>query len=92
MRNRGRANKRDANEREIVFALMDIGCSISFLDDPADLLVGYKAKNFLLEVKSKTGTQSQEQKDFCATWNGQYRIVRTADEAIKVVTESYEQT
>ena len=92
MRNRGRANKRDANEPEIVKALEAIGCSVCMIDAPADLLIGYRARCFLLEVKSKTGKQTQEQKDFCATWNGQYRVVRTVSEAITCVTESYEQT
>ncbi len=89
MRHRGRANKRDKNEPEIIKALEKIGCSVYQLDDPVDLLVGLAAKCYLLEVKGKHGKLTDKQKDFFRDWRGQVRIVRTPEEAIRLVTESY---
>lgn len=88
------ANRRDANEREIIDALEEIGCTVYQLDLPVDLLVGYRAKNFLLEVKdgSKPASRTkktQQQKEFMAGWNGQVRVVTSVEEAIAVVTNAY---
>ena len=89
MRHRGKANRRDANEPEIIQALEQISCDVYQLDDPADLLVGYRARNFILEVKSLTGSPTADQITFARNWRGQYAIVRTPEQAIKVVTKSY---
>ena len=89
MRHRGKANKRDANEPEIIKALEKIGCSVYKIDEPADLLVGYRIHNFLLEIKAPTGKQTRDQVDFALGWKGQYRIVRTPGEAIDLVTKAY---
>jgi hypothetical protein len=83
-------NKRDANERPIIDALKKIGCSVYQMDKPLDLLVGFRARCFLLEVKSPGGTLTQDQKDFMRGWKGQVRVVETPEEAIEVVTESYQ--
>jgi hypothetical protein len=83
------ANRRDANEKEIVAALEKIGCTVYQLDTPVDILVGYRAKNYLIEIKTKKGKTTEAQREFFASWKGQVRIVRTVDEAIKLVTESY---
>ena len=88
------ANRRDANEREIIDALEDIGCSVMQLNLPVDLLVGYRARNFLLEVKDGSKPPSRtkktrQQKEFMAGWNGQVRVVDNVEDAIAVVTGSY---
>lgn len=87
-------NKRDANEAEIVSALRAIGCSVYLLDLPVDLVVGYRARNFLIEVKDgnkppSARKKTEQQKIFMRGWNGQVRVVETADEAIRLVTGSY---
>ena len=87
-------NKRDANEPDIVSALRKIGATVYHMDEPVDLLVGYRARNFLLEVKdgdkppSKT-KRTEKQRDFFKGWLGQVRVVKSAEEAIQVVTGSY---
>lgn len=81
------AKRRDANEPEIIKALEKIGCSILQVD-PVDLIVGYRGKNFLLEVKTVKGKLEPSQVVLLETWRGQYRIVRTPEEAIKLVTEN----
>ncbi len=88
------ANKRDANEPEIVRALEAIGCDVLRQDTPCDLLVGYRARNYLIEVKQpgrENRRDQQEQAEWRKHWRGQVRVVTTAEEAIELVTESYEQ-
>jgi hypothetical protein len=90
------ANQRDGNEKPIVDALRRIGCTVIQLDRPCDLLVGYRGRNFLLEVKLPLGPRggtshsqlNDDQKDFEQTWRGQFDVVRSAEEAIEVVTGS----
>lgn len=78
------AKRRDENEPEIVRALRDIGASIKRLDD-VDLLVGWRGRNFLLEIKTAKGPLKSSQEDMVRTWRGQYEIVRSIDEALRVI-------
>ena len=89
MKRLARAKKRDANEPEIVKALRDIGCEVELLDDPLDLLVGYRGENFLIEVKGKDGKWTSAQEDFIPKWTGKLAVVRTPEQAIGVVTGKY---
>jgi len=88
-----RAARVDNNQREIVEALRKIGATVYVIGLPVDLLVGYRARNFAIECK-KAGRAAKGltpgQKDFMRTWKGQVRVVETPEEAIKVVTESYQ--
>lgn len=86
------AKRRDANEGPIVKALKAIGCDVEPIGWPVDLLVGYRARNFLIEIKGgadKHYRGTKEQRDWIAAWRGQVRIVRNAEEAIALVTEAY---
>ena len=88
------ANTRDGNEKPIVDALIRIGCSVFRLDKPCDLLVGYRGVNFLLEIKLPLGPRggkahsdlNDSQKEFDATWRGQFEVVRSPEDAIEIVT------
>lgn len=89
--------KVDANQAQIVEALRAIGCSVQILSDVGggvpDLLVGTgypngAPRNYLLEVKGEHGRQTIDQVDWHDAWRGQYAIVRSAEEAIRVVTFS----
>jgi hypothetical protein len=87
------ANKRDGNEKEIIDALRAIGCSVYQLDRPVDLLIGFRARNLLLECKmpgKENRKDQQEQRDWMKAWNGQVRVVSSVNEAIAVVTSCYE--
>lgn len=86
------AAKVDGNQAEIVDALRKIGCSVEIIGRPVDLLCGYRARNFLLECKregQENRKDQQAQRDWMAAWRGQVRVVRSPEEAVKVVTESY---
>lgn len=87
-----RRNQRDQSERRIVEALRDLpGCQVILLDQPADLLIGYRGSNLLIECKTETrpggpprGLTPAEAK-FFQTWTGQAVVVTDADQAIAVV-------
>lgn len=85
------AAKRDANEREIIDALKKIGCSVVQVSQEGlpDLSVGFRARNFWLECKSKGGKLTPAQEKFFASWRGQVRQVTSVDEALELVTEAY---
>ena len=94
-----RAAKVDDNQADIVAGLRQIGCSVLSLAAVGkgcpDLLVGYRAHNFLIEVKDGNKIPSKrkltpDQRQFFAEWRGQVRKVESLDEAIQVVTESYQ--
>ena len=83
------ANRRDANEGEIVRALEAIGCTVHRMND-WDLVVGYRQRNVILEVKDGSKPASARkltpnQMIFQAGWRGQYDVVTSVDEAIAAV-------
>ena len=69
-----RAAKRDIAEPEIVTALTQCGFTVFRLDQPVDLLVGFRGVSYLVEVK--TGTKgyakslNDNQKKFVSGWRG----------------------
>ena len=82
-------HRTDANQKEIVAALRKIGATVYICQRPLDLVVGYRGFNFLLDCKGRYTPDTKFQKTFFKEWRGQKRKVFSAEEAIKVVTESY---
>ena len=80
-----RAAKTDANQSVIVDALRRIGAQVFYIKEPVDLLVGYRGKNSLLEVKDHDGRLTKAQVEFIAMWPTDVHIVRTVDEALRAV-------
>jgi hypothetical protein len=83
--------KKDVNQGEIVSMLEKIGATVSILDTPCDLLVGYRGENLLLEVKDGSLPPSarkltKAQEEFKRTWRGQFNVVTSVAEAFEVVT------
>lgn len=73
--------RRDENEAPIVRDLKRIGASVLRLND-ADLLVGFRGVNYLLEVKMLGfGIRKGVQQKFWDTWNGQKAVVHSFEEA-----------
>lgn len=70
----------------IVEALRKAGRSVFILSATGngvpDLLVGYKGRNYLLEVKEVSGKLTPPQVKFFQEWPGQAAIVRTIEEAL----------
>jgi hypothetical protein len=66
-----RAARVDSNQLEIVAALRSVGASVFVIGLPVDLLVGYKNRTLLMEVK--TGPKkplTALQADFFEKWTG----------------------
>jgi len=85
--------RKDANQGDIVKALEAIGCTVKVMHVPCDLLVGYRGRNILLEVKDgnkppSARKQTEDQVIFQAEWRGQYAVVKTVDEAIAAVVNA----
>ncbi len=89
-----RAAKVDRNHAEIVAAFRMFGCTVQSLAAVGagvpDLLVGWRMKNFLVEVKDGTKTKSQRkltpaQIAFHSTWLGQIFIVECAEDVRKIM-------
>lgn len=55
------AKRRDANERYIVEALERVGAEVWITDRPADLLVWFRRRWYVLEVKMPHGKLSKRQ-------------------------------
>ncbi len=82
----------DLNQAEIVEALRAIGCGVEVIGRPCDLLVGYRQRNYILEIKREGARPRRDQKaqqDWIRDWPGQVRIVQTPEEAIRLVTRAY---
>jgi len=83
------AAKVDSNQVAIVEALRAVGASVLILSRVgqgcADLCAGFRGRNFFLEVKTDKGKLTPAEKEFQDSWNGNYAIVRTADEALKAI-------
>ena len=92
-----RAARVDANHAQIVQVLRDIGCSVADTSGAGggfpDLVVGYRGRNWLLEVKDGDKVASKRkltvaQVEFKATWRGQWAVVMSSQEAIEVVSRT----
>lgn len=81
------AQKRDTTEPEIVAALEGLGFSVERMDQPCDLLCGFRGQAYLVECKTPTKQGGKDkptarQTRFIETWRGHYVVLRSADEAI----------
>lgn len=75
-------------------ALRRIGASVFSLHKVGqgcpDLLVGYRGRNWLIEIKNPDQVKSKrrltpDEKEFHDSWRGQVAIVETVDEALAVL-------
>lgn len=89
-----RAAKIDDNQREIVDALRQAGCSVQSLAGVGkgvpDLVVGFRKRNFLLEIKDGSKSPSKrkltpDEQNFHKMWKGAVVIVESIDEALRAV-------
>jgi len=85
----------DANQSLIVKQLRAIGATVQSLADLGkgvpDLLVGWRGKNWLMEIKDWKQPPSKrrltpDEKKWHQSWNGQVHVVETFDEAMKIIS------
>ena len=75
--------RRDANERGVIQALHRVGARVLKMD-AVDLLVLFRGKLFMLDVKTERGTLTANQKQLIGeSWP--VKIVYTAEEALKAI-------
>ena len=81
----------DANHTEIVAGLRHIGATVVDLAKVGkgcpDLLVGWRGKTYLMEIKTKTGHMRATIEQFFRSWTGGHiAVVRSFDDAYNVLT------
>jgi hypothetical protein len=84
----------DANQSEIVEALLRAGCTVQLLHQVGggcpDLVCGYRGVNYLIEVKDGSKTPSRrvltpQQELWHTLWMGQKAVAKNVEEALAVV-------
>lgn len=80
-----RAAKTDGNQHQIVQALRAVGAKVVYIKEPVDLLVGFRKRNILLEVKDVNGRLTKAQEEFLQTWPGEAWIVQNEYQALEAV-------
>ena len=87
-----RAARTDKNQTEIVQALRQVGASVQSLakvgDGCPDLLVAYRDRHYVMEVKTAKGKVRPQQISWCDEWVGTVHLVRSVDEALKAIGAS----
>lgn len=92
------ASRVDGNQALIVHYLRAVGASVLHthqLKNCFDILVGYRGRTFLMEIKDPSQPESKRQltpgeAKFREEWRGSpYHIVHTPDEAIAIITRPY---
>jgi hypothetical protein len=79
----------DANQGDIVRALRKVGASVAFIHREGqgipDLLVGYRRRNYVFEVKTLTGELNELQLEWHAAWRGRVDVVRSPLQALQAI-------
>lgn len=79
----------DANQKEIVEALRAVGASVQHLHTVGqgcpDLLVGFRGKNFLIEVKEPGNALTRDQVIWLKEWRGRMDVVYNVYEALRSI-------
>jgi len=79
-------HRSDSNQAEIVQALRDVGATVDIIGEPVDLLVGFRGRNFLLEVKPDEKAKLRpSQQEFFAAWRGEVKRVNSRAEALEAI-------
>jgi hypothetical protein len=83
----------DANQLEIVAALRQFGASVQILSSVGhgcpDLLVAFRGKNYVMEVKMPGGKLTKDEYEWHHEWHGDHYVVHSVEEAIAVITEAW---
>lgn len=94
MRHRGHCGRVDANQEQIVKDLRKLGASVWITarmgDGAPDLVVAWRRKNFLFEVKDPDKPPRErlltvDEVRWHRNWCGQVDIIRTTEEALEVM-------
>ena len=79
----------DSNQDAIMSGLRQAGASVYSLAPVGhgvpDLLVGFRGKTYLLEVKGRKGRLTPAQHKFHDEWRGQIAVVRCLEDALLII-------
>lgn len=79
----------DRNQSEIVRGLREVGASVADTHRLGggfpDLVVAWGGKHFLLEIKALGEDLNPLERDWHLKWKGPVHIVRSLDEALRVI-------
>jgi hypothetical protein len=88
------AKRTDHNQAEIIQALRGIGASVQDLSQLGrgvpDLLVGYKERNYLIEIKNcddRAPRLTESEESWIRQWRGQVAVITTIEDAITIVQD-----
>lgn len=81
-----RARKVDRNQAEIVQALRAIGASVHVIEEPVDLMVGWRKRTIALEVKNGNWRLTPQQEKFFRDYEGEAYLVENVNQALMAVT------
>ena len=82
--------RRDKGESAIIAALEAAGATVEQIPTGRgvpDLLVGFNGVNYLLEVKTPGGKLNDKQVAWHGNWAGQRCVVRSPEEAVRVIAD-----
>ena len=79
----------DANQSTIVADVRKVGATVQTLHEVGkgcpDILVGFRGKNFIIEIKTEYGRFNALQAEWHVTWRGRVDVARTSEEALKII-------
>lgn len=83
-RRRRQIHRTDGNQAAIVKFARAVGATVDIIGEPVDLLVGWKGRNLLWEVKpDKKAKLRDSQTEFFATWRGAVERINSVDDAAR---------
>lgn len=87
-----RAERTDANQQDIIDDLRKVGADVYVIKRPVDILVGYRNRCWVFEIKDPKQTKQNRQltkfqETFFRNWRGQVDKIETSEQAIKIITE-----
>lgn len=88
-----RARKIDANQRDIVDAFRKHGCSVWHTHMVGggfpDIVVGYRRRNHLVEIKGPKGKLNSLQESWIKSWAGKVHVVRSIADVVNLVRGAF---
>ena len=79
----------DTNQREIVNFAKKHGATVAHLHTLGrgipDLLIGYRGRNYLVEIKTENGNLTSDEKKFFDNWRGSAAVVASKTDLIRLL-------